>query len=75
MQEKQRDYQKINIMLNAQEKALRELRLESEELYQAAIQLDSNLVPFHAEGPVATPPIQNYDSPDGEYTNISKKWD
>lgn len=75
MQEKLRDFQQIDKMLNAQQKALQELRFESEELYQAAIQLDTNLVPFHVEGPTATPPIDKYDSPDGEYTNISKKWE
>ncbi|XP_037026372.1 39S ribosomal protein L40, mitochondrial [Bradysia coprophila] len=75
MQEKQRDYQQIDKLLNAQEKALQELRFESVALYEQAIQPDTNLVPFHAEGPTATPPIDKYDSPDGEYTNISKKWD
>lgn len=62
-------------MVIAQEKALQELRFESVELYEQAIQPDLNLVPFHAEGPVATPPIDKYESPDGDYTNISKKWD
>ncbi len=75
MQEKLRDYQQIDNVLNAQEKALQELRFESKELYEAAIQPDLNLVPFHVEGPTATPPIDKYESPDGDYTNISKKWD
>ena len=51
-----------NILLS-QNKALEELRLESEELYQAAIQPDENLVTLNIKGPVNTPPIKNYESP------------
>lgn len=51
-----------NILLS-QNKALEELRLESEELYQAAIQPDDNLVTLNIKGPVHTPPIKNYESP------------
>lgn len=65
----------IDRILQSQQKALSELRKESEELYQEAIQKDLNLLPFTANGPVSTPPIENYDSPDGEYIDISKKWD
>lgn len=38
-------------------------------------QPDPQLIPFTAKGPVETPVIENYDSPDGEYLDISKKWD
>lgn len=75
MQQKLQDYQQIDRMLMAQQKALQELRFESNDLYEEAIQPDSNLVPFHVEGPTATPPIDKYESPDGEYANVSKKWD
>lgn len=73
--EKVADYQCIDRMVRSQQKALEELRLESEELYREAIQPDINLLPFCAKGPVATPPIKNYESPDGEYIDTSKKWD
>lgn len=59
----------------AQQRALDELRQESEELYQEAIQLDVSLLPYSTKGPVRTPPIRTYESPDGEYIDISKKWD
>lgn len=59
--------------MKAQEKALNELRLESEELYQAAIQLDNDLIPFKAEGPVVTPPIDKYVSP-AEYLPIAYEY-
>ncbi|XP_055533047.1 39S ribosomal protein L40, mitochondrial [Wyeomyia smithii] len=75
MQEKLADYQAIDRVLAAQTKALNELRLESEELYQQAIQPDQALLPLKVEGPVSTPPLTGYEMPDGEYIDVSKKWD
>lgn len=54
---------------------LQELRQESEELWFEAIQVDPTLLPFKAKGPVSTPPIKDYEAPDGEYNNITRKWD
>lgn len=68
------DIQMIDRVVFSQQKALDELRKESEDLYQEAIQLDLNLIPFEVNGPVRTAPIKNYESPDGEYLDISKKW-
>ncbi|PNF35846.1 hypothetical protein B7P43_G09401 [Cryptotermes secundus] len=68
-----KDMQMIDRLMFAQQKALDELRQESEELYQAAIQINPTLLPFTVRGPVKTPPIKGYDSPDGEYTDVSKK--
>lgn len=67
--------QVINDLEYSQQRALNELRDVSEELYQAAIQIDESFLPYQFTGPVETPPIENYQSPDGEYTDISKKWD
>lgn len=75
MHQKLHQYQTLDTLILAQEKALQELRFESEELYQEAIQPDFRLLPFVAQGPVSTPPIENYESPDGEYLDISKKWE
>nr|XP_019552216.2 LOW QUALITY PROTEIN: 39S ribosomal protein L40, mitochondrial [Aedes albopictus] len=75
MEQKLQDYQLIDRVLAAQTKALNELRLESEELYQKAVQVDAGLVPFKAVGPVATPPIEGYEMPDGEYLDVSKKFE
>ncbi|GFG36580.1 hypothetical protein Cfor_06193 [Coptotermes formosanus] len=66
--------QMIDRLVFAQQKALDELRQESEELYQAAIQINPTQLPFTVRGPVRTPPIKGYDSPDGEYLDVSKKW-
>lgn len=65
----------IDSIMRSQQKALDELRMESEELYQEAIKPDMHLLPFNSAGPVSTPPIDNYESPDGEYINITKKFD
>ncbi|XP_037949967.1 39S ribosomal protein L40, mitochondrial [Teleopsis dalmanni] len=72
--EKVNDYQIIDRLLQSQNKALEELRLESEDLYQEAIQMDLQLMPITVKGPVATPPIEGYASPDGDYLHDTKKW-
>ncbi|XP_033166021.1 39S ribosomal protein L40, mitochondrial [Drosophila mauritiana] len=69
------DYQIIDRLVLAQNKALAELRRESEELYQAAIDIDPQLLPVAVKGPVATPPIKDYVSPDGDYLHQSMKWE
>lgn len=74
-QQKIQDFQIIDRLMQSQQKALQELRLESEELYQEAIQPDISILPITVKGPVATPPIEGYVSPDGEYILESKKWD
>ncbi|GBP70050.1 39S ribosomal protein L40, mitochondrial [Eumeta japonica] len=65
----------IDRIMAAQRRALDRLYEESEELYNEAIMPDLQVVPFVAKGPVATPPIKGYDVPDGEYIDITKKWD
>lgn len=67
--------QVINDLEYSQQRALNELREVSEQLYQEAIKLDDSFLPYELTGPVETPPIENYESPDGEYNDISKKWD
>ncbi|KAL6267594.1 hypothetical protein P5V15_000668 [Pogonomyrmex californicus] len=67
--------QTIDSILHSQQRALDELRAESEELYQQAIQIDFDFIPYTTKGPLKTPPIENYDCPDGEYINITRKFD
>lgn len=67
--------QVINDLEYSQQRALNELREVSEDLYQAAVDIDESLLTYQLTGPVETPPIENYQSPDGEYIDISKKWD
>lgn len=37
--------------------------------------MDLGLLPYTAKGPSKTPAIENYDSPDGEYINLTRKYD
>ncbi|KAJ8924485.1 hypothetical protein NQ315_007282 [Exocentrus adspersus] len=69
------DVQMLDRVSFAEQKALDELRKESEELYQQAIQPDFYFIPFSCQGPVETLPIENYDVPDGDYVDVSKKWE
>ncbi|CAG0890142.1 unnamed protein product [Darwinula stevensoni] len=62
----------IDSIVSSRLKALEELRKESPRLYEAAIQLDENLLPYKATGPVESPPIAGYDPPDGEYIDTTK---
>ncbi|KAH8310724.1 hypothetical protein KR044_002747, partial [Drosophila immigrans] len=73
--EKVADFQIIDRLLQSQNKALAELRSESEELYQAAVEADLQLLAVQLKGPVSTPPIKNYVSPDGDYLHQSLKWE
>ncbi|XP_026743129.1 39S ribosomal protein L40, mitochondrial-like [Trichoplusia ni] len=65
----------IDRIMAAQRRALDKLLEESEDLYNEAIMPDLQLIPYEIKGPVATPPIKSYESPDGEYIDVSKKWD
>lgn len=62
----------IKALVESQQEALRELQLESEELYQAAILRDERLFPFEREGPSYTPPLPGYDPPEGKCIDITK---
>ncbi|KAJ0173544.1 hypothetical protein K1T71_010693 [Dendrolimus kikuchii] len=57
----------IDRIMAAQRRALDRLYEESEDLYNEAVMPDLSILPYTIMGPVATPPIKNYDSPDGEY--------
>ncbi|KRT78477.1 hypothetical protein AMK59_8639 [Oryctes borbonicus] len=69
-----KDIKMLDRIVYSQQKALDELRKESDILYKEAIQTDFHLIPFESTGPVNTPAIENYDIPDGDYQDVSKKW-
>lgn len=77
MNEQLHDFKLLDQIVSAQAKALQELRFESEELYQYSIQPAIHLLPFTTTGPVHNPPkiSTNYESPDGDFLDISKKWE
>nr|XP_006135011.1 39S ribosomal protein L40, mitochondrial [Pelodiscus sinensis] len=62
----------LKSLMVAQEEALNELRLESEELYQAAIKRDDDLFPYEKEGPSYTPQIPGYEAPEGKCIDVTK---
>ncbi|XP_023935967.1 39S ribosomal protein L40, mitochondrial [Bicyclus anynana] len=64
----------IDRIMAAQRRALDMLYEESEDLYNEAIMPDLQLVPCSFTSTFSTPPIKNYESPDGEYIDVSKKW-
>ncbi|XP_067395980.1 large ribosomal subunit protein mL40 [Emydura macquarii macquarii] len=70
--EHEEEVKTIKSLMEAQQEALKELRLESEELYQAAIRRDEDLFPFEKEGPSYTPKIPGYKAPEGKFIDITK---
>ena len=52
--------------------ALRELELTAPELHAEATKRDPSLFPFERQGPDYTPPIANYQPPEGRYQDITK---
>ncbi|XP_071959121.1 large ribosomal subunit protein mL40-like [Antedon mediterranea] len=71
------DMKYIDSMRKSQQKALEELRYESEELYELALKRDNNLMSsLVLYGPTETPPIVDYyhQCPDGQYVDITKEY-
>ncbi|KRX74889.1 WD repeat domain phosphoinositide-interacting protein 3 [Trichinella sp. T6] len=62
----------IRVMMNSQLKALEELKLESETLYRSALEVNPDLIPCVFDGPVSTPPIPGYETPDGDYKETTQ---
>lgn len=71
-QEHEMERDAIRSMLEAQQEALQELQLLSPELHVEATKRDPNLFPFEKEGPDYTPPVSNYQPPEGRYHDITK---
>ena len=65
----------INSSLQSQERALVELKELSPELYDKAIKPDAFLLPLSRTGPTITPPILGYQSPDGDYQDVTKTYE
>jgi len=67
--------EQIKCALKSQEVALKELKKDNLDLYEKAIQLDSNLLPYTREGPVHTPPNKIYEPPEGDYNDVTYLYD
>lgn len=71
-QEHEAELRGVESLLDAQCEALQELRLESEELYNAAMLCDPGLLPLQHQGPCFTPPIAQHSAPEGKFNDITK---
>ncbi|XP_050035939.1 large ribosomal subunit protein mL40 [Dermacentor andersoni] len=74
MRKHQNESAMLERIVATQEKALEMLKEASEELYNAAVQADNGLFPAQFKAVVSTPPIENYEPPDGKYVDTTKKW-
>jgi large subunit ribosomal protein L40 len=74
-EERVTELKSIKSMVYSQNRALNELRKESQELYESAISVDNDLMPFKVEDvKKETPKIDNYETPDGRITDLTKQW-
>lgn len=65
----------VRQVLRAQQRALLELRAESEPLYRRAIAVDAALLPFDDELVLTeSGPSASYRPPDGLRTDVTKQW-
>ncbi|KAL1227025.1 Large ribosomal subunit protein [Trichinella pseudospiralis] len=65
-------HNQIRVMMKSQQKALVELKLESETLYSSALEINPDLIPCVFNGPVSTLPIPGYETPDGDYKETTR---
>ncbi|KAI1717254.1 mitochondrial ribosomal protein l28 domain-containing protein [Ditylenchus destructor] len=64
-EQSRRDIMWQSNMLRMQKSAMETLQKMSPELYEEAVKADTNFLPFTIHGPALTPPLENYQSPDG----------
>ncbi|GMT19461.1 hypothetical protein PFISCL1PPCAC_10758 [Pristionchus fissidentatus] len=59
--------------IRMQSKALDELKKIDSELWQKAVQPDTNF-PLISNGPAHSPPVKGYIAPDGDYIDTTRSW-
>lgn len=69
-----KDVRVMKSIMLSQEIALKELKAVSKQLYKKAVEFDDSFVPYSVTGPVCTPAIKDFDSPDGEYIETTVKY-
>ncbi|XP_011504364.1 PREDICTED: 39S ribosomal protein L40, mitochondrial isoform X2 [Ceratosolen solmsi marchali] len=65
----------IRLYMSAKLKALNKLKEISYSLYLDAIKIDDELLPFSSKGPLNTLPIEGYKAPQGDYVDVTRKFD
>lgn len=74
-EERRQEQIQLRKIVKAQEKALAILKLESPELYKAALEIDEDFLPFVDDHIIKeTPRIDGYNPPDGIKTDVTKVW-
>lgn len=65
----------IKTMVNSQKKALYHLKMHSQQLYDAALSIDKDFLPYKVEQVrKETPPNHDYQPPDGKHQDVTKDW-
>lgn len=49
--------------------------MKNELQYYSLKQVDDTFLPFTVDGPTDTPPIKDFDSPQGDYKDCTKTWE
>lgn len=74
-QERLQEQQNIRQVASAQQQVLRVLQSENQRLYEAAVAIDADLLPFEDNHMITeTAPNPEYTPPDGAKVDISKVW-
>ncbi|CAD5221775.1 unnamed protein product [Bursaphelenchus xylophilus] len=69
------DIKWIQRSMQDQDNALKLLKLLSPDLYAEAVKLPDTIHIYSGKGPVLTPPLKNYRSPDGDHEDTTRTWE
>jgi lipoate synthase len=71
------EFNALTRAVKAQERALKELKRDNFNLYEQAIQIDYNLIPYIREGPSYTSSISEkaFEPPEGDYLDVTFLYD
>ncbi|CAD5215814.1 unnamed protein product [Bursaphelenchus okinawaensis] len=69
------DIRWIQTAIKEQDEAMNLLKSLSPDLYKAAASLSEGLSIYEGKGPMITPPLKEYRSPDGDYEDTTRTWE
>ncbi|KAI1285978.1 39S ribosomal protein L40, mitochondrial [Halotydeus destructor] len=73
--EAEREKKAIRRVMDAQEKAMQQLKSVNLDLYMAALEIDDNLLPFKDDNIIKlTTKHPEYEAPDGRRSDATKQW-
>ncbi|CAG0880882.1 unnamed protein product, partial [Cyprideis torosa] len=71
----EKDYDSVAALVHSQTKALKELEKESKALYDAAIQVDNQLVSYFIQATPEQPACYEYKCATGNFQDTTRKWE